>query len=89
MIFGFGTAAQAADPDGKPTVRRQVEKLRAQAERAHKEGDALTAKAEKLEAEAEINPGEKMRGGLREKPEKSMGGGHCVSDAGVTCSIQK
>jgi hypothetical protein len=59
-LLGFGMAAHAADAKATPK-QKQVEKLRAQADMAHKKGDALTAQAEKLEAEAGAKPGEKMR----------------------------
>jgi hypothetical protein len=62
-VLGFGVAAHAADANTKESAQQaQVKKLRAQADKAHKKGDALTAKADKLESQAAANPGEKMRG---------------------------
>jgi hypothetical protein len=62
-LLGFGMAAHAADANVKESAQQvQVKKLRAQADKAHKKGDALTAKADKLESQAVANPSEKMRG---------------------------
>lgn len=64
LALGFGLVAHAADVDAKePTKQVQVKKLRVQAEQAHKKGDTLTARADKLESEAKAQPEEKMRGG--------------------------
>lgn len=56
-------AAHAADADIKESAQQvQVKKPRAEAKKAHKKGDAPTAKADKLESQAAAAPGEKMRG---------------------------
>ncbi|WP_141396265.1 hypothetical protein [Polaromonas sp. AET17H-212] len=58
--LGFGMAVHAQDTKGS-AIQAQVKKLRTQADQAHKRGDSLTARADKLESQAAANPGEKMR----------------------------
>jgi cell division protein FtsB len=62
-LLGFGMTAHAADAATKETARQeQVKKLRVQADKAHKKGDALAAQADKLESESGVKSDEKMRG---------------------------
>lgn len=76
-LLGLGMVAHAAEADAPPTPKsEQARKLVAQAEKAHKKGDALALQAEKahkqgdaLAAQADRlekgtgGTGEKMRGG--------------------------
>lgn len=61
--LGLAMAAHATDASPNVTAKQeQIKKLRVQTDNAHKKGDALTAKADKIESGADVKSGEKMRG---------------------------
>jgi hypothetical protein len=80
--------AHAADSRAAAKLE-QAGKLRAQAAKEHRRGDALAAQAQKLDAETKGDSGEKMRGGSSDKPVKRLGGGRCVSDGHAVCGISR
>lgn len=83
-LLWFGAHADGAK---EATKQEQIRKLRAQAAAAHGRGDALSAQAEKLELESDMNPGEKLRGGPVGKPEKRQIAGQCGNDGRAGCAL--
>jgi Tfp pilus assembly protein PilX len=79
-LLGFGMTAHAADDKGVAR-QEQVKKLRAQADAAHRKGDALTAQADKLESAAGVKSDEKMRGAVNCNLDPANNSGQCAYKA--------